>query len=407
MMRTFIFLAGLVFLISPVQVLGQTDPLKKDKDKNEPSIKDKFGNPKDSRNTPVNGRVFDEWLEIIKKSRDEALVTEAIQMIQLYGAETAIEAVPRLVGMLGRHVPGPRGLDTSIRSHAIAAIGNILANKKEPDPKLMAKAIAQFQRMLRDSEDHVRFKTVLAVVQLGPEASVLAKYLSTITIKDRRTWEIRYAAALALGSIGVDKNNGPNIWSLKGLAYAVEKDTSADVRVTAVRAITYLGPPKPHQVQLRQDVRNALLKATSDKHIPVRIWANMALMNLDGKSDPARVEAIGNLLDYKQRNVRFQAARALTILGVEAKTQVRNLIKALEDEDPEIVLQVIVALGTLKGHGRAALEKLNAIEKGKDDKGKYHWPLLFRRVAAQSIASIEGRKMEPVGAKKDKEAASK
>ncbi|MGF1579962.1 MAG: HEAT repeat domain-containing protein [Gemmataceae bacterium] len=393
-MRAFIFLAGLVCLISPVQVMGQGDPLMKNKEgEKEPSIRDKFGNPKESRNTPVDGRTFDEWVTIIKTSRDEGLVTEAIQAVQLYGADTAIEVIPRLTGMLRRHGVR-RQLDTSIRSHAIAAVGNILSNTKEPDLKQINDALVQFKRMLRDPEDHVRFKTALAIAQLGPDAASLAQYLCNTTIRDPRTWEIRYAATLALGSIGVDKKNGPNIWSLRGLAYAAEYDTSAEVRVTAVRAITYLGPPKGEDMALRKSLRDALLNAISDKHVPVRIWANMALMNLDGESDPDRVEAIGNLLDYKERNVRFQAAHALAILGVESKSQVNNLIEALQDEDPEVVLQVMVALGSLKGHGRPALEKLNSIEKGKDSKGVYLWPWLYRRVAKQTIAAIEGREMK-------------
>src|SRR5438105_3184175 len=61
-------------------------------------------------------------------------------------------------------------------------------------------------------------------------------------VKDAATWEVRWAAAAALGTVSIDleKKEGPTLGALNALYYALT-DSSARVRMAAIQSLTIVG----------------------------------------------------------------------------------------------------------------------------------------------------------------------
>jgi HEAT repeat protein len=406
-MRTCLFCGLLALLLTPA-VQAQTKPAAPDKGKNDVlKILGEKGTdtPKEEGDKPgplkpeilkaetpkvdmtgsmmqkVGGRTIDQWIAEIP-SKDRSRGELAIRAIQMFDPQSAQRAVPAIIKELRKHT-GNNILDTSIRVNGVIALGEILGAVENPNPAQTAEAVEVLTRMLRDSQTIVKYRTCLALAKLGPAAMPAANELMGM-LNDRSTWETRQAAATALGTIGYNKTLGPNPAILKALYGTLTTDSASRVRLAAIQAFTFLGPPR--QLDQRQNVEKALAwVALHDPDLTVRLWCHMAIMGLDGKVDPQRVAQIGKLLETEDSQVRLQTIQALNALGTEARSEIPRLITALDDDDKMVSGAAIMALANMKRWSEPAVPKLQVMANNKDI------PDYIRHLAEQAIDIIQER----------------
>jgi len=342
----------------------------------------------------LGGKTLEQWIKDIS-GKDRSKGEHAIHMVLLFPPEQAYSAVPALLGELNKHKPG-YPIDLSIRVNCVIALGGILGATKDPSPAHVKEAVRLFTSMLTDSQSILRFRAAEALGRMGPEAHSAMTALIPI-VKDGTTWEVRYAAAQALGLVSVDreKKEGPTLGALNALYYALT-DSSARVRMAAIQSLTTVGR------SANPEYKKGLLKqlevvTQKDVDAGVQIWAHMAIMNISNDISETRMAAIGKMLEHHEAAVRIQAATAIGVVAgafaKEARKQVPSLAAALKDKDIQVVGTCIVALARF---GRTAQPALAALERVKGDMAL---PEALRKTAEEAIDVIQGKAGGKAGGK--------
>jgi HEAT repeat protein len=367
----------------PVVAQPRGDKLKGDKVK---GVKPKEKEPEvPSVTTQIGGKTIDEWAVEIS-SDDKSKAENAIRTVRLFHPELRTRALPVMLKELRRHTP-QYPIDTSVRVNLVITIGETLGAAKDPSPKDLQDGVTLLTRMLRDYQVVVRYRAAEAMFRIGPEARAALTELKQL-LKDTGTWEVRQAAALALGSVAQDPTNkkGPPVDVIVALYTALRIDKASQVRLGAIQALTALGPcaATRTQAELEQALEEV---AAKDTELTIRIWAHMALMAGKEKIDPRRVEFIGSMLEQRDLAVKIQACQALGAMGEHAKGQVNRLIAALDDKEKAVAGSSILTLAQIGKDARPAVPRLQEIAKSKD------WPGPVRQMAVGAIEAIEGKKV--------------
>jgi HEAT repeat protein len=367
-------IASLIFLIWSGWVLGQWGPASKPlhPDKGKLKREGEAG----SQVEQIGGKLLEEWIADIS-ARDPSKRVTAIRTVLLFGPERALQAVPALLKELKKH-SSAYPLDLSVQANAIMALGSILGQSKNPDPKLVAEAVTQLKRMLSaQEEDMVRFRAAEALAQLGP-AGRPALLPLLYALKDARNWETRHAAAVALGRVALPAGNPQEInlteqerqeldRAIGELANRVRLDPAAQVRLACLHTLLTLGRLAGPNV--RPVLLQALTHAASqDPEKAVQVWANLTYLaltyNPKAPPDAQRLGHIGKLLvEAPEAATRVQAAQALALIGEPAKSQLPRLIQALNDSDREVVATTLLALAHLGEKGLSKVGEVLATSK--------------------------------------------
>lgn len=337
----------------------------------------------------IAGKNLDEWLAEIP-SRDRSKGENAIRTVLLFGPKQAERAVPVLIAELKKNRVVM--IDTSIRVNAAQALGQLLSTP-DADPKQVADAVLQLKYLLHDSQVIVKYRVAHALGQIGPPAKSAIPDL-IILLRDPLNWELRQEAAFALGRVAQDKVGGPPLAVLQALHNTLRgdesatvhrpPDSSAQVRVTAVKALMRLGPPSAaaNQQALEKDLDHV---ATHDPDETVQIWAHMAFKNITGKIEQPRLARIGKLLASPELAVRIQAAQALGAVGPDAKSQAPALIAALDDPDKTVVGWSIWSLGQIGPEAKEALPRLEKFAGNTEESEG------LRQMASSAVDAIQGK----------------
>jgi HEAT repeat protein len=357
-MRVSIFalLAGAMVLTAALSSQAQDGPNKKE-------IEKKKGIER------VNGRTLFEWSDLAK-SKDPSEAELAIATLKVYGRDAQREAPVVIKAFSSK--------DISLRVNAAITIGFIGLSPEHKD-----EGINGLRRLLRDTQGIVRFQAIRALGRLGPIAfDAVAELCSAAN--DTWSWEIRGAAAAALGNVAWD-SNGYNRAAWSACLRAAQNDVCSEVRLQAVLALILFGKPgKIDEVRREEQILQAL---TSEKQKKVAVWAHVGLMRLDEKmADRAsehHLTAISKYLKSKDFQCRMHAARALAVIGPYAKTQVPPLTDALSDKDNDafVLIWVITALSNMKDDAKEALPAL--------DRLKSHSDPTIREMATRAIEEIK------------------
>ncbi|HWY85292.1 MAG TPA: HEAT repeat domain-containing protein, partial [Gemmataceae bacterium] len=278
--------------------------------------------------TEIRGRSLESWIKEIP-SKDQSKSEIAIQSVMLFGPERAYQAVPVIIDRLKKH-SSSAPVDTAVRVHGMIALGLILGEYKEAGNKDMKDAVTLLKNSLKDKESVVKYRAVEALGRIGPAARDALPEVIGAT-DDLNTFETRQAAATALGQIALDKN-GPSGNVLNALYDRLRKDSSSQVRLASIRALTTLGG------SLDSKMRPGLVKALDlavykDLEPSVRIWADMAVMSVLKTVDQGRVDRVAGELKNTDAATRAEAAQVLGTIGADAKRALPPLMKGPNDTD--------------------------------------------------------------------------
>jgi HEAT repeat protein len=341
----------------------------------------KIEKPPDTTVTEIGGKTMQQWIEQLH-SLDPSKRENAIRTILLFGPDRAYEAMDDFIKELEK--TRLQVVDLSVRVNLAIAVGFILGNVKDPNPKHVQKAVALLTPFLSDTQSIMRYRAAQAIGSLGTDAKTAIPQLISLT-KDKITWETRQAGALALGTVAVDKKNGPAKQVLLAL-YEALGDNSSQVRLAAIQSLTWLGPPA--DPQLRLSLEKALEGiALKEPEQSVRIWAYMSVMQVMGKVDERWLVPIGKLLKTSpEMGARIQAAQALGTVGSKAKSQIPALDAGLDDKQAMVVYWCIWGLGRMESAAMPTVPRLKQISA--DEKR----PEPIKRAADEAIAIITGKK---------------
>ncbi len=354
------------------------------------------GTPKDkkdsqsSRYAKWGGKTLDQWIKEIpysKENTDPSKRENAIRTIQMWPPHDIYDAggVTVLLKELNKHSFTP--IDLSLRVNMTMALGYTLGGVREsaslPKEKEMKQAVALLTTALKDNQAIMRFRAAEALGRLGADARSACTTLAPMVTAGGNSWEIRQAAALALGFVAHDEKLGPPKVVLDAL-YNAAKDPAARVRFAAVQSFTWLGAsPDPGYTKLM--LKTLEWVAVKDPEPTVQIWANMAIMSISGEVNVAYLNPIGKMLHNPELAAKIQAAQALGTVGKEAKSQTPALIAGLKDEEPAVVYWCIWALARMEAAAFPAILPLEAVEKNMK------LPEAVRKAAGEALKIIKGK----------------
>lgn len=331
----------------------------------------------------IDGKTIEEWIKLIH-SKDRSKGEMAIRTILQYPPERAYQAIPDLLAELKKHTASSQ-LDISIRVNLAISLGVILANTKGADPKHVTEAVTLLTRLLRDSQSIVRYRAAEALGNIGTEAKAATTELLPL-LRDQATWEVRRMAAAAIGKVAYDQKYGPPLPVLNAL-YQTLGDTSSQVRLSAIQALTYLGPPA--DPQLRSGLMSALTAVVNKEPEPtVDIWANLSLISLNDGVNQQWLKPIMKFLKHDDPYVRGQAILAVgTIGGTKVKAATHILVDILNEPDVPLPLvgSTIWALGRI---GRWASDAIEPLEKIVEDPKQ---PEPLKKAAQMALDEIQGK----------------
>jgi HEAT repeat protein len=310
-----------------------------------------------SMDTQIDGKTLKEWIEKIKDP-DPSVAETAMMAVQLYGDLATKPAGPNLLDILSNSA------DASLRVHACIAFANL-----GYDDSIKPKVISTLRRRLNEDQAIVRLHAIVACNRLGADARSLVPELIA-RVKDQGAFEIRRAAAHALGQAGqatkteeIDMNAAR---ALLGTFSGPYRDPCADVRLAAVMAFGSMGIPRDEAN--RQAIIHALTyAATTDKNKMVVIWAHVGLI---GHKEPPKehLAAILAFLDGKDFMARFQALCAIGTMGKEGKSlsAIPELIKVVQDKDVVLAATAAWALGEMEKDAKESVPMLQEVMDKKD-----------------------------------------
>ncbi len=165
--------------------------------------------------------------------------------------------------------------------------------------------------------------------------------------------------------LGID----PLAWS--ALLSALH-DSCFEVRKAALQALLYMGKPAMPADIAREN--QTLLSLFNERHEVLDIWArlcylriNVEAMRLKGGQE-VQYTAIAKHLRSSNPDARSEACRAFAIIGVDAKSKVKEIIHHLDDKDPVTAIWACAAVAQMGDAGRAAVSKLKQLAESTDDK---------------------------------------
>jgi HEAT repeat protein len=287
-----------------------------------------------SRIIEVAGKTLDQWIKELQDSDPSAQET-AIRAISNFGEEGR-RAAPAIIPFL-------RDKDVSLRVNAVITLGAIGLDNRD-----VINGVGGLQALLRDTQGIVRYQAAMTLGRLGPQAKSALSYLMTVTILDRTSWEIRKAAAYAVGAIGAgDKMNFSDSRAVVALKTALN-DPCAQVRLEAILGLSTLGQYiDPQEIPNLKPLleRRALI----DRDKTVMIYSRLLLMQYDATYiRETNLVPIAQQLQNPDVQVRLQAARALAMLADKAKSRIPDLIEALKDKESLVASAATAALVAMK-----------------------------------------------------------
>lgn len=227
------------------------------------------------------------------------------------------------------------------------------------------EAVGQLAQVAGHPAPDVRMQALMALGAIGPDAAAALPAVNKALESDKYAG-VRYAAAFAIGNIGVrDINSVATLKTVMGkatdkflkmeCAWALAKLSPQDATVTAQAVELLIEGMQATDANSRRMAARALgeLKASPEIVVPALVKALKdsdqtvvgnaidALTSLGPQVVPRAAAALQN------KDLRHYAVRVLARLRAGAKDAVPSLIAVLNDPDPEFVREAQFALGNI------------------------------------------------------------
>jgi HEAT repeat protein len=300
----------------------------------------------------IDGKTLAQWMKYAKHP-DPADRKLALTMIALFGEDAKKKALPLLIATL-------KDKDQAVQGSAVVTLQKICVNldPTEINQNEFNDLVKGLVGNLHSGVAYARVQAAYALGNIGPAAKDAIEPLVRKTIKESYSYEIRQAAAAALGRVAYDDKKGPDYRAVAALCSAT-RDDSYVVRLQALTSLIMLGVPKKENDKTYE--KRALERLIQqERNRTVQIWAHMFLAELDEalKFLPQAAKNVDKVAEHLQKETdpqnRVHAAAALAALGAKAKGKVPTLIVGLKDPQPVVTAACISALGRLKEHVGAA-----------------------------------------------------
>ena len=200
------------------------------------------------------------------------------------------------------------------------------------------EAVPDLAAALKSSDSELRWRAARALGVIGDPQAVAA--LRTATSDGEVP--VRAQAIFALGRLKA--SDAESVEAV--VAHLSDEDTQ--VRRAAIRALRLIGPPQRKMIPL-------IVKLLSDSEPTVAARALSSLTDGGVEVLPSLTAAL------ELRDARYWACLALGEMGPQAQTAVPALIKALDDDRPEVRLQAAIALGEIGPDAKPAASTITKL----------------------------------------------
>lgn len=322
----------------------------------------------------IGGKKLKEWIKDFD-DKDPSVRQLAVRVVMFFGPG-ARDALPFF-----RYKDEDVGIRCDIADN-MAGIGRMILEKP-----MDAKAKQDFARVMatlaymgsKDNATSVRLRVAHALGQcVGQYMEMIAKIKDAKpdlgpqhreainamirAVQDKQSFEVRKAAAFALGYLGRNPGNSPDEDSFTALYNAACTDPCREVRVQAVMALSAIG--KPSTGRMDWEKKMLVVRYQQDPDRTIQIWSLRLLMYLDENYlKEVYVKRLAGYLSDKDPNVRIHAIKALGTLGRYAKPHIQQMINCLDSKDIELKLVTIIALGVIEDVASPAVQKLRDLQK--------------------------------------------
>ena len=334
-------------------------------DKKESEKKEEPKLPEIKWPTEIGGKDVSAFLKDLEDT-DPVIREYAARTLPQFGPGAAKTNVSKaLIRRMGLNVEK----DPGVKAAVYAAVGGIQFQNEADNTEAL--------RLLANAVDGaapgspLRLAAVQAIGQFGSKGSGAITALTGQAMNDP-SYGTRQNIASALGRIGFHDTAGPNIRALTALADNLARDDSAAVRMEALQALMFLGPPwagpQPKDAKMpppidkpKADTIIAFMRArvgdpknkipTREKDKQVEIWARLVMMRFDPKEiNDENLDAISRYLTGADYGVKLQALQALGLVGEGASKKLNDVLRLLDDKDAPYqvtvhAIQVMAAMG--------------------------------------------------------------
>ena len=379
---------------------------------NQPGVPGGVGNPQFPPNIPGSGippvmpaqkqkepeypkeigdKTLEMWIKELRTSKDAAARENAIRVLPGFGPDGVIKSSEVLLNVL-KSDP-----DMNVRLTALSITPFMIYDQRY-DP-MSNDRLEYVIRLLGHDSLPVRFDATSVIVGIGPVAKKAVPQLLVRSVEPS-SWQIRKAAASALGSVGrgfVNPNNpadriDPVEPAVLGLLKQLQVDSSLAVRREAANSLILVGPVSAAQQKLWRTTLDNVLKSEKDRGIAGLV--RVAII----KNDPAGVKgneqlvsAITTQLLAPEPAARSEACQALGMLGEPVSKTAQDLLDIVTNpkEDNSVVAAAIMAVATMKSRAALTTPVLKKVsESHKNDEVK--------AFAKEAVRVLEARDMNPV-----------
>jgi HEAT repeat protein len=230
-----------------------------------------------------------------------------------------------------------------------------------------SKAVQPLAKTLDSKDKGLVVSSLRALSSIGPEAGSASQSIAAkLKHSDPK---VRAYAAHALGKIG--KASAAHSKAL----VALTTDSDAKVRKEAVKALNSIGLST-------KELLPVFIKVLEDSDPSVSIQAINAVTEI-GK--PAVSELVKSLSSKK---AQYWAVLILSSIGPDAAEAVPGLTKLLDSDEPEMVLQVALALAKIGPSAKSASGKLIELAKDKEISHQYAAVYALGQIGAKEAEEL-------------------
>jgi HEAT repeat protein len=340
----------------------------------------------------INGKTVEVVVKEMRSASDPAVREAAIRTLPLFGPKGREFGGSELVEAMTRDV------DWNVKLAALSVSPTVIFGFATIQDATLAGGVNAIMSMLSSEHMHVRFDAVAAANAFGVymRTATFGKVVTVLTnrAKESTSWQMRRAAAAALGSVGLgiqrseDERDPPDQQTVIALLDILRQDNCSIVRREAVMSLIALGPVSAAQQKKWRADLDSVLSREKDKS--VLLWTRTCILENDPngvKGNEAMLDAVAKVLQAPEAAGRVEACQAIGLIGDDAKGKLDDLLALIDKpkEEPVVVAAAVAAVSTMKSQAKITLPIVDKLKFGHPNED-------VRKVAAEASDILSGRK---------------